>query len=151
VIISHNRIGFTSNLRPHYGSPHWLPAQPDDRISDEIFRHGADGGPVSGRIKGEHGGDALTVERLDQDVEELTRVTVAVARQPREAVNEHAPRAQLRRLGEEQALGFLDLLLEDATRRGDDLHAALLQEPYRYPRGETPALRRCVRVREFPR
>ena len=111
--------------RSHDGSPYGLETESDDGVRDEIFRHRSDGGSINGRVERKHGSDALPVERLDEDMEDLARIAVAVARHPGEAVNENAPRPDRCRFTQQQAIRLLHLLLKHSSRRGDDLEAAL--------------------------
>lgn len=146
---------------PDHGAPHGFPAQADDRVRDEVFGRRPHAGSVRGRLESEDGGHALAVKPLDEHVEQLAPLAVAVASHARQAVDEDASGIHPGRLGQQKAIGLLNLFLEDVPRGGDDLQSAL-----RFQLSEVPAEQRRVthqllrghlergddsRLAEFPR
>ncbi len=95
----------------------------------------ASGTRASGRSR-EQGGSG---EGFDQRVEEFARLAVPVARHAGEPVDEDPSRAHGRRLGQEHAVRFHDLVLEHTPRGGQDLQTTL-----RLQGAEVPAKLRGV-------
>jgi len=119
--------------------PHRLLAEPDNGVREEVFRHGAHRRSIGGRVERKHRRHALPVERLDEDVEQLAWVTVVVARDPGQTIDEDPLRAHAGRFGQQQAVRFLNLLLKHPPRAGDDPESTLLLQL-----SEIPAERRDV-------
>ena len=94
---------------------------------------------VRGRLEGEQAGHALAVQGFDQRVEQLTGVPAPIPGYPGQTVDEDPARAHGRRLGQEHAVRFHDLLLEHAPRRGQDFQTTL-----RFQGAEVPAKLRGV-------
>ena len=103
-------------------------SSPDDRGGEEDSR------------SGEHRRQVLAVQPLHERMKHFTRATVVavvaiqtVDRKRRQRIDEHSPRADARRFGEQQAVGLLKLLLQHRPRRENDLDLALTFEVRQVP------------------
>ena len=120
-----------------------LLTESDDRVCEEFFGNVANPGPVRRRVEREDSGEVLAVESLDERLEHITRmrvaIPVAVQGHAGEAIDEDAPSPNLYRLGQQETVLLLNLLPEHRPGRRDNPEA-----PRLFERAEIPA--ECRRI-----
>jgi hypothetical protein len=129
-----------------------LHTQADHRIGDRLLGQRRRRSPDQrGRLEREHRRQVLALQPLDEDVKGLARVLTAAvlaAGQGGAAVHEDAAGAERGRFFEQQAVGLLQFLAEDLTRREDDAELAFALERRQVP-AEAPRIPHQFVGRDF--
>ena len=137
---------FTTSIERNAARLIVLDREPDHRVGDRLLGHRGASPPLVER-------DASTASmavRLSrwkpchQEMEDVSGRPARRARSRDDSVDEHPPRADRRRLLEEEAVRLLHLLLEDLARGEDDLQPVLALELRQVPAESRRVARQLV-------